>query len=61
MPKTSIWERNKAIRLAWEREQGLVSEGKGTRDWTEAQQKDILCRFVNDVLHIGESREDLLR
>lgn len=42
MPKTSIWERNKAIRLAWEREQGLVSEGKGTRDWTEAQQKDIL-------------------
>ena len=42
MSKTSIKERNKAIRLAWEREQGLVSEGKGTRDWTEAQQKDIL-------------------
>ena len=42
MSKTSIKERNKAIRLAWEREQGLVSAGKGTRDWTEAQQKDIL-------------------
>ena len=42
MSKTSIKERNKAIRLAWEREQGLVSEGKGTRDWTEEQQKDIL-------------------
>lgn len=42
MSKTSIKERNKAIRLAWEREQGLVSEGKGTRDWSETQQKDIL-------------------
>ncbi len=42
MSKASIKERSKAIRLAWEREQGLVSEGKGTRDWTEAQQKDIL-------------------
>lgn len=42
MSKTSIKERNKAIRLAWEREQKLVSEGKGTRDWTEVQQKDIL-------------------
>ncbi len=42
MSKTSIKERNKAIRLAWEKEQALVSEGKGTRDWTEAQQKDIL-------------------
>ena len=34
--------RNKAIRLAWEREQLLVSEGKGTRDWTKEQQQDIL-------------------
>lgn len=42
MSKTSIKERNKAIRLAWEREQQLVQEGKGTRDWTEEQQKDIL-------------------
>lgn len=35
-------ERNKAVRLAWEREQELVREGKGTRDWTEEQQQDIL-------------------
>lgn len=42
MSKTSIKERNKAIRLAWEREQKLVSEGKGTRDWSQDQQKDIL-------------------
>lgn len=35
-------EANKAIRLAWEREFNLVSEGKGTRDWTEKQQMDIL-------------------
>lgn len=42
MLRTSIKERNKAIQLAWEREQQLVQEGKGTRDWTEEQQKDIL-------------------
>ena len=42
MSKTSIKERNKAIRLAWEREQKLVSEGKGTRNWSQDQQKDIL-------------------
>lgn len=35
-------EANKAIRKAWEREQRLVSQGKGTRDWTEEQQRDIL-------------------
>ncbi len=32
----------KAIRLAWEKEQELVREGKGTRDWTKEQQQDIL-------------------
>lgn len=42
MSKTSIKERNKAIRFAWEREQELVAEGKGTRDWSPDQQKDIL-------------------
>ena len=42
MSKTSIKERNKAIRLAWEKEQQLVQEGKGTRNWTKEQQKDIL-------------------
>ena len=35
-------ESNKAIRLAWEREQKLIQEGKGTRDWTPEQQKTIL-------------------
>lgn len=32
----------KAIRLAWEREQELVQQGNGTRDWTRQQQTDIL-------------------
>ena len=35
---------NKAIRNAWKNEQNLVKEGKGTRDWTVTQQKDILER-----------------
>jgi len=42
MSRTSIKERNKAIRQAWEKEQQLVREGKGTRDWTEEQQQNIL-------------------
>ena len=42
MSKTSIKERNKAIRLAWEREKELVSKGEGTRDWSQDQQKYIL-------------------
>lgn len=35
-------EASKAIRKAWENEQQLVAQGKGTRDWTEEQQRDIL-------------------
>lgn len=35
---------NKAIALAWSKEQQLVREGKGTRDWTPEQQQDILDR-----------------
>lgn len=35
-------EASKAIRAAWLKEQELVSEGKGTRDWTPDQQKEIL-------------------
>lgn len=35
-------EANKAICKAWNAEQKLVQEGKGTRDWTPDQQKDIL-------------------
>lgn len=37
-------EASKAIAVAWEKEQKLVQEGKGTRDWTPEQQKDILER-----------------
>lgn len=33
---------DKAIRLAWANEKQLVLEGKGTRNWTPEQQKDIL-------------------
>lgn len=32
---------NRAIREAWENEKSLVLEGKGTRDWTDEQQKQI--------------------
>lgn len=35
-------ESNKAILEAWNKEQMLVQEGKGTREWTPEQQKDIL-------------------
>ena len=42
MSRSIIKERNKAIRQAWEKEQQLVQEGKGTRDWTKEQQQDIL-------------------
>lgn len=35
-------EASKAIRTAWQKEKELVSEGKGTRDWTSEQQKEIL-------------------
>lgn len=41
MPRRTT-EANKAILLAWEREYRLVLGGRGTRDWTEAQQRDIL-------------------
>lgn len=35
-------ESNKAILAAWIKEQELVKEGKGTRNWTPQQQQDIL-------------------
>lgn len=35
-------EASNAIRKAWENERQLVSGGKGTRDWTKEQQRDIL-------------------
>ena len=42
MARSSFKERNKAVREAWNREQELVKEGKGTREWTPEQQRDIL-------------------
>lgn len=35
---------NKAILVAWNKEQELVRKGKGTREWTPQQQQDILER-----------------
>lgn len=35
---------NKAISAAWVKEQQLVCEGKGTRDWTPEEQQDIIDR-----------------
>ncbi len=35
-------EARKAIEEAWKREQDLVKQGRGTRDWTPEQQRDIL-------------------
>lgn len=42
MAKSSFVERNKAVGEAWNKELELVQEGKGTREWTPEQQKDIL-------------------
>lgn len=42
MAKSSFVERNRAVREAWIKEQELVQERKGTREWTPKQQKDIL-------------------
>ena len=43
-------ESNKAILDAWIKEQELVKEGKGTRNWTSQQQQDIL--------EIGQAYDD---
>ena len=42
MAKSSFVERNRAVREAWNKEQELVQKGKGTREWTPEQQKEIL-------------------
>ncbi|HBA02333.1 MAG TPA: teneurin-3 [Ruminococcus sp.] len=43
-------ESNKVILAAWNKEQELVQEGKGTREWTPEQQQDILekCKAYDD-------------
>lgn len=43
MPRRTA-EASRAVREAWIREQELVADGKGTRDWTPEQQKEILER-----------------
>lgn len=35
-------EASRAVREAWEKEQKLVIQGKGTRDWTKEQQQSII-------------------
>ena len=35
-------ERQKAVREAWAREKSLCAQGKGTRDWTRAEQRELL-------------------
>ena len=35
-------EASKAIRIAWEKEQQRVLEGRGTRAWTPEQQQSII-------------------
>lgn len=37
-------EASKAVLAAWDKEKELVKNGKGTRDWTPEQQKDILTK-----------------
>lgn len=34
--------RRRAVLQAWQRERTYVNDGKGTRDWTKEQQKEIL-------------------
>lgn len=36
------FQRSRAVAEAWIRERNLVREGRGTRDWTQEEQKEIL-------------------
>ncbi|MBM6939377.1 hypothetical protein H7U37_12725 [Pseudoflavonifractor phocaeensis] len=35
--------RQKAVREAWAREKSLCAQGKGTRNWTRAEQRELLA------------------
>lgn len=37
-------ERQKAVRQAWKEEKQRVLEGKGTRQWTKAEKKELISR-----------------
>ena len=39
-----INERKKAVNKAWKREKELVMKGRGTRNWTQTQQREIIRR-----------------
>jgi len=38
------YERRKAVDLAWKNEKGRVLDGKGTRDWSQKEQREIIAR-----------------
>ena len=38
------YERRKAVANAWKNEKGLVLGGKGTRDWSQKEQKEIISK-----------------
>ena len=38
------YERRKAVASAWKQEKNRVVEGKGTRDWTQAEQREIILK-----------------
>ena len=37
-------ERRRAVALAWKDEKGRVLEGKGTRDWSQKEQREIIAK-----------------
>lgn len=38
------YQRRKAVAGAWKQEKNRVVEGKGTRDWTQAEQREIILK-----------------
>lgn len=38
------YERRKAVANAWKNEKGLIIGGKGTRDWSQKEQKEIISK-----------------
>ena len=38
------YERRKAVAEAWKNEKKLVAAGKGTRDWSQKEQREILSK-----------------
>ena len=38
------YERRRAVELAWKNEKGRVLDGKGTRDWSQKEQREIIAK-----------------